>query len=73
MKVQRLTLETMKIKVYTKSPMWWTSEEWKMSEEEREKIGIKLIDIEYNRDTSAGHPTSEGDDIVRTISKDVEL
>lgn len=36
-----------------------------MSEEEREKIGIKLIDIEYNRDTSAGHPTFEGDDIVR--------
>ena len=55
----------MKIKVYTKSPMWWTSEEWKMSEEEREKIGIKLIDIEYNIDTSAGHPTFEGDDIVR--------
>lgn len=42
----------MKIKVYTKSPMWWTSEEWKMSEEEREKAGIKLIDIEYNTDTS---------------------
>ena len=55
MKVQRLTLETMKIKVYTKSPMWWTSEEWKMSEKEREKIGIKLIDIEYNRDTSIPH------------------
>lgn len=42
----------MKIKVYTKSPVWWTSEEWKMSEEEREKAGIKLIDIEYNTDTS---------------------
>ena len=42
----------MKIKVYTKSPMWWISEEWKMSEEEREKAGIKLIDIEYNTDTS---------------------
>jgi hypothetical protein len=28
---------------------------------------------EYNTDTSAGHPTSEGDDIVRTISKDIEL
>lgn len=46
----------MKIKVYTKSPMWWTSEEWKMSEEEREKAGIKLIDIEYNTDTSAEYP-----------------
>ena len=45
----------MKIKVYTKAPMWWTSEEWEMSEEEREEIGIKLIDIEYNRDTSARH------------------
>ena len=64
MKVQRLTLETMKIKVYTKSPMWWTSKEWKMSEEEREKIGIKLIDIEYNIDTRAGHPTKD-DEIVR--------
>ena len=27
----------MKIKVYTKAPMWWTLEEWEMSEEEREK------------------------------------
>ena len=45
----------MKIKVYTKAPMWWTSEEWEMSEKERGKVGIKLIDIEYNRDTSARH------------------
>ena len=29
--------------------------------------------LEYNIDTSAGHPTFEGDDIVRTISKDIEL
>ena len=29
--------------------------------------------LEYNIDTSTGHPTSEGDDIVRTISKDIEL
>ena len=42
----------MKIKVYTKAPIWWTVEEWNISEEEREKVGIKLIDIEYNRDTS---------------------
>ncbi len=28
---------------------------------------------EYNINTSAGHPTSEGDDIVRAISKDIEL
>lgn len=42
----------MKIKVYTKAPIWWIPEEWEMSEEEREKVGIKLIDIEYNRDTS---------------------
>ena len=42
----------MKIKVYTKAPIWWTPEKWKISEEEREKVGIKLIDIEYNRDTS---------------------
>ena len=55
MKVQRLTLETMKLKVYTKAPIWWTPEEWEMSEEEREKVGIKLVDIEYNRDTSTQH------------------
>ena len=28
--------------------------------------------IEYNTDTSAGHPTKD-DEIVRTISKDIEL
>ena len=40
-----------------------------MSEEEREKVGIKLIDIEYNRDTSAQHLSQNwyGDDIVYTI------
>ena len=43
----------MKIKVYTKAPVWWTEEEWNMTSEEREKVGIKLIDIEYNTDTSA--------------------
>jgi hypothetical protein len=37
------------IYVYNKAPMWWTSEEWKMSEKEREKIGIKLIRIKYDR------------------------
>ena len=58
----------MKIKVYTKAPMWWTSEEWEMSEEEREKVGIKLIDIEYNRDTSV-LPLKQGDDIVRAYTK----
>ena len=58
MKVQRLTVETMKIKVYTKAPAWWTEEEWDMTSEEREKVGIKLIDIEYNTDTSAEHPVN---------------
>ena len=58
----------MKIKVYTKAPIWWISEEWEMSEEEREKIGIKLIDIEYNRDTSV-LPLKQGDDIVRAYTK----
>ena len=43
----------MKIKVYTKAPVRWTEEEWNMTSEEREKVGIKLIDIEYNTDTSA--------------------
>ena len=59
----------MKIKVYTKAPMWWTPEEWEMSEEEREKVGIKLIDIEYNRDTSV-LPLKQGDDIVRAYTKE---
>lgn len=34
------------IYVYNKAPMWWTTEEWEMSEEEREKVGIKLSKIE---------------------------
>ena len=38
----------MLIKVFTKAPMLWTSEEWKMSPEEREKVGIKLVDIKIN-------------------------
>lgn len=56
----------MKIKVYTKAPIWWTEEEWNMTSEKREKVGIKLIDIEYNRDTSAQHLSlfRYGDDIV---------
>ncbi len=58
MKVQRLIVETMKIKVYTKAPVWWTKEEWGMTSEEREKVGIKLIDIEYNTDTSTEHPVN---------------
>jgi hypothetical protein len=53
MKVQRLMVETMKIKVYTKAPAFWTFEEWKMTSQEREKIGIKLIEVEYNTNTSA--------------------
>lgn len=31
--------------VYIKAPMWWTPEEWRMTTEEREKVGIKLIKI----------------------------
>lgn len=31
---------------YSKAPMWWTPKEWKMSEKEREKAGIKLMKIE---------------------------
>jgi hypothetical protein len=38
----------MLIKVFTKAPMWWTSEEWNITSEEREKVGIKLVDIEIN-------------------------
>lgn len=34
------------IYVYNKAPMWWTTEEREMSEEEREKVGIKLSKIE---------------------------
>ena len=56
------------IKIYTKAPAFWTCEEWKMAKEEREKVGIKLIDIEYNSDTSAQHLNMKmhGDDIVWT-------
>ena len=65
----------MEIELYTKAPIFWTIKELLMTPKEREQVGIKLvkINIEYNIDTSAGHPTSEGDDIVRTISKDIEL
>ena len=48
--------ETMGLDVYTKAPVWWTEEEWNMTSEEREKVGIKLIDIEYNTDTSTHYP-----------------
>ena len=61
----------MKIKVYTKAPVFWTSEEWKMTSQEREKVGIKLIEVEYNTNTSAEHPIKD-DDIVRTIWKHIE-
>ena len=71
MKVQRLIVETMKIKVYTKAPAFWSFEEWKMTPQEREKVGIKLIEVEYNTNTSAEHPI-EDDDIVRTILKNIE-
>lgn len=69
MKVQRLTVETMKIKVYTKAPIWWTEEEWNMTSEEREKVGIKMIDIEYNTDTSAQLLRNKDEDIVRPYTK----
>ena len=72
-------IETIKIKVYTKAPIWWTSKDWKMSSQEREKVGIKLIEIEYNINTSAQHLEID-DDIVRAIqinesieAKDKEL
>lgn len=64
LKVQRLTLETMKIKIFTKAPAWWTPEEWEMSPEQREKSGIKLVEIEYNSDTSALPNGNVSDDIV---------
>lgn len=28
--------------------MWWTAEEWAMSEKDRESIGIKLIKLEFD-------------------------
>lgn len=71
MKVQRLIVETMKIKVYTKAPVFWSPEEWKMTPQEREKVGIKLIEIEYNTNMSAQHPEMD-DDIVRPILKNIE-
>ena len=59
----------MKIKVYTKAPIWWTEEEWNMTSEEREKVGIKMIDIEYNTDTSAQLLRNKDEDIVRPYTK----
>lgn len=35
-----------------------------MIPQEREKLGIKLIEVEYNTNTSAQHPEMD-DDIVR--------
>lgn len=43
----------MKIRMYNKAPLWWTTEEWMMTPKEREKVGIKIIEVEYNTDTSA--------------------
>ena len=37
-----------------------------------DKPWINTLLEEYNTDTSTGHPTKD-DDIVRTISKDIEL
>ena len=71
MTVQRLIVETMKIKVYTKTPAFWTYQEWMMTPQEREKVGIKLIEVEYNTNTSAEHPIKD-DDIVRPIWKHIE-
>ena len=57
----------MEIELYTKAPAFWTIKELLMTPKEREQVGIKLvkINLEYNIDTSAGHPLSEDDDIVR--------
>ena len=36
----------MKLLMYTKAPCLWTIEEWKMTNEERESVGIKLVEVE---------------------------
>ena len=36
----------MKLLMYTKAPCLWTVEEWKMTNEERESVGIKLVEVE---------------------------
>lgn len=36
----------MEILLYTKAPCLWTLEEWKMTDEEREAMGIKLVKVE---------------------------
>jgi len=36
------------IPVYTRAPVWWTPEEWEMSPEDREKVGIRLVKIKIN-------------------------
>lgn len=40
----------MRVWIFTKAPAWWTPEEWEMTPEEREKIGIKPIVIETAED-----------------------
>ena len=36
----------MKVLLYTKAPCLWTIEEWRMTNEERESVGIKLVEVE---------------------------
>ena len=61
-----------KIFCWSISPLWWKSEYWDMTLEEKAKFGIYPIYIEYNTNTSAGHPIKD-DDIVRTLWKHKEL
>lgn len=34
--------------LYTKAPFLWTPEEWRMTTEELESAGIKLVEIDLN-------------------------
>ena len=46
---------------------------WIMNNQIYEDFKNSLNNLEYNTDTSAGHPTYEDGDIVRTIWKHVEF
>lgn len=46
MRITNVKRSKMKLLMYTKAPCLWTFEEWKMTNEERESVGIKLVEVE---------------------------
>jgi hypothetical protein len=58
-----------KLFIWSIAPAFWKSEYWNMTLEEKSKVGIFPVYIEYNTDTSTHYPTNEGNDIVRAYRK----